>query len=96
MAGTVQRIARRLLRVAKDHVVEFTWVNPGALNGALAGNGAEFLSGEILQLAAVASKGRTRPAHNCNVPWFQHWFPSLGFYTNSCDQKRSEWTNQTC
>jgi hypothetical protein len=77
-------------------MVEIFWFESGALNGALAGNRSQFLRGKIFQLAAITSKGRTRPAHNCNIPWFQHCFSIPGFFPKSRDQKSSEWVNQTC
>ena len=70
MARAVKSVARSLLRVAKNHVIEFFRVQPGALDGTLTRNGAEFLRREIFQLAAITSKGRTRPADNCDVSWF--------------------------
>jgi hypothetical protein len=86
VASAVQSIARSLLGVAEDDVVEIIWVKPCAINGTLARDRSEFLCREIFQLAAVTAKGRTRPTHNCNVPWFEHgslvfnlleWFPLI-------------------
>ena len=77
MARAIESVARSLLRIAKNGMIEFFRIQPSAIHGTLARYGAEFLSREIFQLAAITSEGRTRPAHDCDVPWFQHWFLSF-------------------
>src|SRR5205085_5795362 len=56
----VQRVTRRLLRVAEDAVVEFLGGNAGALDRRFARNRAELLRGEVAQFAAIAAHGRAR------------------------------------
>jgi hypothetical protein len=70
----IQRITRSLLRVAKHHVIEFLGIDPRPLDRALGRNRAQLLRGKILQLPAIAPKGRARPTDNRNITRFQHDF----------------------
>ncbi len=83
----IQRVARSLLRVAKHRVIEFLGIDPRALDRSLRRNRAQLLRGKILQFAAIAAKGRTRPTDNGDVTWFQHDFP--GRTPARTDQNRS-------
>ncbi len=44
MPGAIEGVTRSLLRVAEDGVVEFLGIKSGALDGAFAGDGAQFLA----------------------------------------------------
>src|SRR5207245_2406564 len=72
VASAVKSVTGSLLCVAKNRVVEIFRIEACPLDGTLARDGTQFLSRKILQLAAITSKGRTRPADNRNVPWFEH------------------------
>src|SRR5882724_1719303 len=67
MAGTVERIAGGLLRIAENRVIEFRGVEARALYRALGRNGAQFLGGKILKFAAIAPKRSARAADNGDV-----------------------------
>ncbi len=75
MPRPIQRIARSLLRIAKHSMVKFLGIDPSPLHRTLGRNRAQLLRGEVLQLAAIAAKGRARPTHNRNITRFQHDFP---------------------
>src|SRR5690242_8959308 len=66
------RIRRGLLGIAVDDMVDLARFDAGALDGFLAGNGAEFHSGEVAQLLAITPHGRTRTGDDGNVRWLQH------------------------
>ncbi len=72
VARAVERISGGLLGVAEHNVIEFLGIKPGAFDRTLTGDGAQFLGGKVLQLAAVAAKGRARPADDSDVSRFQH------------------------
>ena len=57
VTGAVDRISGRLLSVTKNRVIEFLGIKTGTIDGALAGDGAEFLGSKVLELAAVALGG---------------------------------------
>src|SRR5437868_13127191 len=75
MSGAIKRVSGSLLRVAKNGVIEFFSIQTGPLNGSLAGDCSQFLGGKVAQLSAVVAHRGTRPAHDCNITWFQHWVP---------------------
>src|SRR5208337_2501291 len=72
MPGSVDRIARSLLRVAEHGMIEVFRIDPCPLNRSLRRHRAQFLRRVILDLPAIASKGRARAADNGNVSRFQH------------------------
>ncbi len=72
MPRPIQRIARSLLRIAKHRMIEFLGIDPRPLNRPLGRNRAQLLRRKIFQLAAIAAKGRARPADNRDITRFQH------------------------
>ena len=51
-------------------VIEFLGIDPRALDCSPSCNRAQLLRSKVFQLAAITSKGRTRPADNRNIPGF--------------------------
>ena len=70
MTRTVERISRGLLRVSKYSVIKLPRIQSRTFNRALPRNRAEFLRSEVLQLSAIATKGGSRAADNCNITRF--------------------------
>ena len=70
----VQSVAGSLLRIAKDDVLEFFWIDSSAIHCTFSRNSAQFLRSEIFQLAAITSEWRACAADDCNVTWFQHGY----------------------
>ena len=72
MPGPIDGIARGLLGVAENRVIEFPGIKAGAFDGTRARDGAQFLGGKVFQLAAVTPKRRAGPANDGDVAGFQH------------------------
>ena len=56
----------------RDNAEPAATIDTGAIDGALGGNGAQFLGSKILELAAVAAERGTRSAHDGDIAGFQH------------------------
>ena len=67
VARAVDGVARSLLRVADDDVIDFAGLDAGALHGFRGGDGAQFHGGEVAQLAAVAAHGRAGAVDDCDI-----------------------------
>ena len=72
MPRAVNSVPGSLLRVAENRVIEFLGIKPGAFDGALPGDGAQFLCGEVFQLAAVTPERSTGSADDGDIAGFQH------------------------
>ena len=57
-----------------NDVIEFLGSIPARSIAPFAAIGRQLLRGKVLQLAAIAAKGRPRPADDGNVPRLQHDF----------------------
>ena len=70
VARTIESIARGLLRISENHMIEFAGGEAGALDGAPGGYGAKFHGGEVFELATVAAHRRASAADNRNLACF--------------------------
>ena len=72
MPRSIERVARGLLRVAEDDVIEVFGLDSRALNRCRRRDRTEFLRRIVFDFSAIAAKGRARPTDNGNVSGFQH------------------------
>ena len=68
----VDGVARSLLRVAEDGVVDFAGLDAGAFHGFDGGDGAQFLGGEVAKLSAVAAHGRAGAVDDSDINCVRH------------------------
>src|ERR1022692_509743 len=72
MPRPIERVARSLLGITKNRVIEFLGFDSGTFNGGLGCNGAQFLRRIVFDFSAIAAKRRTYPADDSNISRFQH------------------------